>query len=145
MSLSAETLVERTAPQHPAPVGLWALWFGVIAAPLFWFGQLLLNYLVTALACYPADTPHKAPLYSWSHGVALALDAAAIVVAVAGCAVSLASWRKVGSHRPKGPPLQVFGERAHFMAVWGLLFSFGFLIAILFETIADVTVPMCSF
>jgi hypothetical protein len=34
--------------------------------------------------------------------------------------------------------------RTRFMAMWGMLFSSGFLIAILFTTIASVMVPSCG-
>jgi len=144
MSLTAETIVERTAPSHPAPVGLWALWFGVIAAPLFWFGQLLWNYGATALACYPAEAPRQYPIYAWSRATTLAFDALAILAALAGCYVAWSSLAKARAKAGNGHPLNVFGERARFMAQWGLIFSAGFFLAIVFETIANVTVPLCG-
>jgi hypothetical protein len=144
MSGSAEAILNRTAPPDRAPVGLLALWFGVIAAPLVWFTQLLLNYLVTALACYPAVAPNRLPLYSWSSNLTHVFDALAIVVALAGCWVAYANRQNVrGQVRPHHA-LDVFRERARFMAEWGIIFSVGFLIAIIFETIGSVTVPPCG-
>ena len=144
MSGTGEALVERTAPDHPAPVGLLTLWFGAVAAPLLWLIQVLWNYTATALACFPAEAPKPTPLYGWTEPSLFVFDVLAIVVALAGCAVSYSSWRKAVDPKPGTHALQVFDGRAHFMAVWGMLFSFGFLIAIVFETIASIAVPPCG-
>jgi len=119
------------------------LWFGVIAAPLVWLTQVLLNYGITALACYPAEAPHDVPLYGWSHAATIAFDAFAILVGIAATVVSYGNWQMHGRRWPKGHALDVTGERSHFLSVWGLLFSGGFLIAIVFEIIGDMTVPLC--
>jgi hypothetical protein len=42
----------------------------------------------------------------------------------------------------QGHALDVKGERLHFLSVWELLFGSGFLIAIVFETIGDMTLPL---
>ena len=46
----------RPSPQKHS-TRLIALLFGAAAAPIFWLGQLMLAYAVTAYACYPADHP----------------------------------------------------------------------------------------
>jgi uncharacterized membrane protein YeiB len=119
------------------------LWFGVVAAPLVWFTQLLLNYGITALACFPAEAPRDAPLYRWSHTATIAIDALAIVAGIAAIGVSYGNWQVQARSWPKAHALDVRRERSHFLSVWGLLFSGGFLLAILFETVGDVTVPLC--
>ena len=44
------------APETRQPRFLWLL-LGCAIAPLFWLGQMMLGYGVTAHACYPADHP----------------------------------------------------------------------------------------
>jgi hypothetical protein len=139
--MSAPAALERGL--RPYPRRLLRLWFGVIAAPLVWFVQVVLNYGITALACFPSEAPHDAPLYGWSHPATIAFDAFAILVGIAATVVSYGNWKMQGRRWPKGHALEVRGERSHFLAVWGLLFSGGFLVAIVFETIGDMTVPLC--
>ena len=83
------------------PRRLLRLWFGAIAAPVVWLAQLLLNYATTALACFPAEVPQNAPLYSWSHALTIAVDVIAILVAIAAVIVSYGNWQMQGRHWPK--------------------------------------------
>jgi uncharacterized membrane protein YeiB len=139
--MSAPAAVNQGVRRNPRR--LLRLWFGVIAAPLAWFAQVLLNYGITALACFPAEAPQNAPLYRWSHAATIAFDAFAILVALAATAISYRNWQMQDRYWPKGHALEVRGERSYFLSVWGMLFGGGFLIAIGFETIADVTIPLC--
>src|SRR5665213_1954124 len=55
-----EVMTDASAT-HPAPhrhrVSFIALMFGMIAAPIFWLGQLMLGYGVSAVVCYGSDHP----------------------------------------------------------------------------------------
>jgi hypothetical protein len=113
------------------------------ASPLFWLGQVLLGYWVTAQGCYPGAAPQPAipaglMMAVWS------FDAVALLAALAGGAVALVTWR--GLHRASGHDSAVAtGEgRTRFLAIWSLYASLWFFCAILFNTIATVTVPPCA-
>ncbi len=133
---------------HPAPhrhlVSFWTLLFGAAAAPLFWLGQLMLGFLVTADACFGGDHPTTAapaPL----HTVLFAFDGIAAAAAVAGGIVAYASWRALRVEKQGGheTALETGAGRARFLALWGILSSAIFLAAIVFTTIATMGVPLC--
>jgi hypothetical protein len=127
---------ETLDPVGPAPETrstrfLWLV-FGASAAPLLWLGHTMLGYGVTAFICYPGDHPVglAAP------GPLLAALIVFDMIALAGCAVGgFVSWRL--SRRTEGP-------RNRFLALWGMLSSLWFFIAILFNVIASVSVPLCQ-
>lgn len=108
------------------------LLFGCAAAPLFWLGQLMLAYGVTAYICYPADHPvslvSAGPLFAL-----IAFDVAALAGCGAGAWVSWRLWTRVGGD----------DGRNHFLALWGLMSSLWFFGAILFNVIASLMVPSC--
>lgn len=118
------------------------LLFGACAAPLFWIGQILLAYSVSAYACYPGDhpvMPATGPLFA----LMMVFDLVALAAAFLGGLVSWQSWRKVshgGDHRHV---LHTGEGRDRFLALWGLLSSLWFFFAILFNTIASILVRPC--
>jgi hypothetical protein len=119
------------APETREPRFLWLL-FGCSAAPLFWLGQLMLGYGVTAQFCYPGDHPVRLSATGPLFAALIAFD----LIALAGCAASAwISWRGWQRVRPVG--------RNRFMALWGLMSSLWFFAAILFNVIASIMVPPC--
>jgi hypothetical protein len=126
-------------PRNPAR--FWALMFGTCAAPIFWLGQLILGFGVTAEICYRGDHPSLIASGTALRTALIAFDAIAIVVALAGGIVSLTIWRVT---REEKQAASIAEGRAHFMAQWGIWSSACFLIAIGFETIASIAVPLCT-
>jgi len=120
-------------PVGPAPetrsVRFHWLLFGVGAAPLFWAGQVMLAYGVTAYACYPGDHPVALADAGGLRLILLLFDGIALAGGGAGALVSWRLWRHVKQ------------ERNRFLALWGLMSSLGFLAAILFNVIASLIVP----
>jgi hypothetical protein len=124
-------------PTGPAPetrqLRFLALLFGACAAPLAWLGQVMLSYGVTTAACYPGDHPvgqlSRGPLFA----VLIVVDLFALAVCCAGAFVS---WRSRNLVRP--------GDgRSRFLALWGVMSSLWFFVAVLFNVIASVMVPPC--
>ncbi len=131
---------------HRRAASLWLLWFGIAAAPGFWFAQLLLGYFLWAYRCYPGDTPI---VWESSRGLIVCVaifDVLSIAVAVAGFFVSYRVWQSVRDEKARETePIAHIGEaRNRFLSTWGMLSSGCFLVAILFATIASVTVPPCG-
>jgi len=119
------------------------LLFGAILAPLFWTGQMLLGYAITAYACFPGDHPVQVSFGGTIFGTMLAFDIVALMASAAGGMVSWRSWRKIRPvHGSSRPPRGVWG-RDRFLAMWGLMSSLWFFFAILFNTIASLTVTPC--
>lgn len=133
---------------HPAPhrhlLSFWTLLFGAAAAPLFWLGQMMLGFLVTADACFGGDRP-TAAASSPLRTVLFAFDGAAIAAALAAGVVAYASWRTLRGEKQGGhqTALETGEGRARFLALWGILSSAIFLAAIIFSTIATMGVPLC--
>jgi len=119
--------------------------FGACAPPIFWTGQLLLGYGVSSIACYGSDHPTPIDWTGGLRGILAGFDAVAILVAVAGGAVSIRLMRNAGiEHDAHGIGTQVQVEsRVRFLAVWGALSSLWFLAAIVFNTVTSLTVPLC--
>jgi hypothetical protein len=113
-------------------------------APLFWMGQVLLSYWVTAQGCYPGDAPEPGMAVSGIQAAVWSFDAVALVAALAGGIMSLMVWRRIG-RAGAHPAVVAMGEgRTRFLAIWGLYSSLWFFFAILFNAIATVTVPPCA-
>lgn len=138
-----------TSVVHPSPqshrVSFAALIFGMIAAPVFWLGQMMLTYGVSAVTCYGSDHPTTIASGAALRSAFIVFDAIAIIAAIAGGIVSYMSWRRVRNEKEggQGQALEIGDGRARFMALWGIMSSLWFLGAILFSTIASVTVPLC--
>lgn len=124
------------------PVSFAALLFGACAAPIFWTGQLLLSYAVTAHACYPGDHPQAIASVQALKAAMYAFDVVAILVAVAGGITAWLCFAKTGAARTNTEKAVSEG-RARFLAIWGLFSSLWFFAAILFNTIASFAVPPC--
>ena len=119
------------APETRAPRFLLLL-FGCSAAPLAWLGHVMLGYGLSAYLCYPADHPVMLSA-RWLFAALIAFDVVALAICGAGAVVSWRLWRQVRG-----------GEgRNRFLALWGLMSSLWFLVAILFNVIASLVVPSC--
>jgi len=131
------------APETRSVRFLWLL-FGVSAAPIFWLGQLMLSYGVTAYICYPGDHPVGLPETNPVLAVLLAFDAIALAACVAGVATSWRIWqRSKDRHSEQQFTVHLSEGRIRFLALWGLMSNLWFFAAILFNTIASVSVPPC--
>lgn len=120
------------APETRSPRFLWLL-FGCSASPLFWLGQMILAYGVTAHVCYPGDHPLGPLVGDGLVGPLVAFD----LIALAGCAAgALVSWRIWTRHRAGA-------GRTHFLALWGVMSSLWFFAAILFNVFVSVSVTPC--
>lgn len=88
---------------HPSPhrdrVPAWATWVSLVAAPLAWFVQLLIDTWLGSNACYGLDGPRTQPLWSIAPVMAV-VDIAAIVIAIAGGLLALRNWRTSAHERP---------------------------------------------
>ncbi|HTT97419.1 MAG TPA: hypothetical protein VMF58_05180 [Rhizomicrobium sp.] len=128
-------------PPIRAPRRFWMGMFGACAAPIFWLGQLMLGYWVTAVACYGSDHPTVSNQTSALRGMLMAFDVIAIFACAAGAILSYLVLRSTNESAQTGN--QVSG-RVRFLGIWGLLSSLWFSGAILFNSIASLGVPLCA-
>ena len=127
------------------PVSFAALLFGSCAAPIFWLGQEMLSYVVTAHYCYPGDHPEAIASMASLRAAMFSFDTVAILAAAAG---GITAWLCFLKTRPSeevhgSRHLAAAEGRAHFLSLWGLFSSLWFFGAIVFNTIASIAVPLC--
>jgi hypothetical protein len=131
---------------HPAPhrhrVGLLALCFGIVGAPLAWNIELLVGTALTGHQCFPRYMPRALPMWTGTWGFLLGMSIAAFVLAIAAALVAWRSWQRTSDETPGSAHS---GEgRTRFMAMSGLICSGLFLLALLFTLAAILLVPVCS-
>lgn len=137
--------------EHPSPhrerVSIALLFCGLLAGPVAWGLQLIVNYALAAYRCYPGDVPRTSilPGWSWSSPTILAINIAAALIALLGAAISLRHWRAVrGEHHGSVGHTAETGEgRTRFLALWGMMTGLGFFAAIMFDTVALSMAPQC--
>jgi hypothetical protein len=110
-----------------------SLWFGVLAGPLLWFGQLGVNYQWEEfLACSPSNTHHRGLVLGLDVRVwVLLVNAAVTLMVLAALATSIRCWRRT-SIVPAGGISTTEHRRdvAHWMALAGMANSILFLLFI---------------
>jgi hypothetical protein len=141
------------APQgqlHPSPkrgqVGRWAIWFPIVAAPLAWNLQLLVNVPIASHGCYPHDVPLDAPIWGNLGAVNAGVEVVALLVCVVAGLVAWRNWRRTRDEKPGTAHHLIEGGdgRTRFMAMVGLLVSGLFIIAVGFAAANLVVVPACT-
>lgn len=129
-------------------VGLGALWFGLLAAPLAWSAQLMADYALIAHSCFPATGQRDTLLYPSVAAIVLILSALAILTAIAGIVVAARSYRRIGGDHPADrtqfhdAPIAV--GRARFMALTGVLASTLFVGGIVLHTVGILMLAPCK-
>ena len=137
---------------HPSPhrdrVSVWLLLTGLAAGPTGWALQLIANYGLSSLACFPHDTPSQTtPPPGWDHefDLLLTINLVCLAIALAGFLISWAHWRRTRGEKVGGAGRLVdVGEgRTRFLSACGMLAGAGFIIAILFDTAVVIGAPAC--
>ncbi len=128
---------------HAGRVSLLHQAVGVAAAPTAWAARLLVNLVIASSSCLPGSR-QKPPLNA--EAVMLAVDAAALIVAVAAAAIAYRDWRSTTAGKPgsAGHALEIGEGRTRFLALSGIMVSSGFALATIFDLTALLIVPLCS-
>ncbi len=150
---TAATSSNPSSPEgqsHPSPhrhqVPGWSAWFSVMAAPLAWVLQLVVNVSLSSYACYPHDVPLATPLWTHMLGIAMTVEAVALLICIAAGLVSWRNWRRSRGEKP-GDAHELIGGgngRSRFVAMTGMLVSGLFLIATAFATINLAGIQPCG-
>lgn len=135
---------------HPSPhrhrVSRFAVWFGLLGAPIAWGLQELVNVSLAGYACFPHDTPLAAPLWTNLAAIALAVDAVALAICIAAGVAAHHAWRKTRAEKP-GDAEQLVGAgdgRTRFMAMAGIMVSVLFLIGTALAALNLAAVTPCG-
>ncbi|WP_424360333.1 hypothetical protein [Methylocystis parvus] len=148
----AKELMNAYGVEPPSPhkhlVSDAAVFGALLAGPLAWLAQLLLNYGLASHACFPRETPREtlAQGWIWLHSGLLAINLAALAVAIAGTVAAFFLWRRTreeaeGDHARL---LEAGQGRTRFFAIWGVWSGVWFILQILFGLIAVIGAPGCG-
>lgn len=129
-----------------APVGLAALWFGILAAPLAWSAQELVCYYLASRLCRPGAAGYGTGLALRLSPSFLVVTAVTLLIALAGAWTAWTNWRKVRDIRRESNlhPREIHAERSRFMARCALVTNVGFLGAFVFMTAEFIVAPLCG-
>ena len=137
---------EHPSP-HAAKVSLTHQAVGVMVAPAAWVLRLCVNFAIASNGCRP-ETPAQAGVRHPvdTESVMLAVDIAALLVALAAGCIAYSDWRLTRREKPgtRVDALEIGEGRARFLALLGIIVSLGFGLAILFDLTALLIVPYCS-
>jgi hypothetical protein len=120
------------------------LWTALFAVPCMWALRLVVNYAIDSHFCFPSEI-RRSHLPTWAWPTLLSIDLATIAVAAAAALISQHYWRRAQDEVAPRAPLIESGEgSARFLAMWGLIISIGFLVAVLFDLVGLWIVPVCG-
>lgn len=128
-------------PHIPArvPVGF-VLGYAVLGAPLAWALQLIIGYSLSSHACYPNNVPLAMPIWGFLWWALIGVDLIALIAAGLAGFFSISKWveYRFADVTRVGP------RRNRYLALWALLTTTLFSIAIIFTIVMLFIVPICD-
>ena len=110
--------------------------------------QIVLTPPIAAYACYPHQFPLPAPLWPGLTAILATIGFVCLAGALFSGYIALAFWRSLGRYSKDTPneqsSIQEDEGQARFLAMLGMMSSFVFTVAILFNTFAVLLIRSCS-
>lgn len=147
MTLSPELeFANNLRPNRPALLGALRLLLGLFGAPMAWAFQIALSEPLAARACYPNRTPLPEPSWAGWSVVMPAVSLACLAFALLSGWAALTVWRGQTLEPMAGRDdfLRLRRGRIRFLSRLGLMSSGLFIVAVVFNTLAVLLVPLCS-
>jgi hypothetical protein len=147
MTLSSEfELASSRPPGYPRPMSALRLLLGLFGAPAAWTLQIVLSEPLAARACYPNQAPLSEPSWEGWSVVMPVVSLACLVFALLSGLAALVAWRRQASETIAGrdESLRLRRGRIRFLSRLGLMSSGLFIVAVVFNTLAVLLVPLCS-
>lgn len=139
-------LLSQNSSRHSRLAEVGWLLFAVLAGPVAWGLQLLINYALASYPCFPRDVPRVtvAPGWQGAWSIILTLNIIAALLALAGAVISHRKWRAARHEQINASSTrEAESGRTRFLALCGVMTGCGFLVAIIFNTISVFMVPQC--
>lgn len=116
----------------------------LFAVPCLWALRLVVNYGIDSHFCFPSEVRRNI-LPAWAWPTLLGIDVATIAVAIVAILISYHYWRRARDEAVAHAASIETGEGpTRFLALWGLLVGYGFLVAVLFDLVGLWIVPVCG-
>jgi heme/copper-type cytochrome/quinol oxidase subunit 2 len=128
---------------RPAKLRLLLILFG---APSAWLIQLTVSEPLAAYACYPYQAPLSAPIWEGLSFLLVAISLICLGVALLSGFIAWKSWRRLApSTRENGEDAaEIISGRSRFLMKLGVMSSFIFIVAVVFNACAVWLVPLCN-
>ena len=126
--------------------GMLCIWVGVLGAPIAWVVQLLLSLTLASHACYPLQSPISLPIWQDLTAILMTIGLICLAVALLSGLAAWIAWLEY-QRRLNSIVIAVLQSRSHrnrFLIKSGLMSSFLFIVAILFNLCAILLVSPCS-
>jgi len=139
-----------TRSVHRPAVSRFALWYGILAAPLAWSAQELISYGAASFLC---GLKQGASAAQQTHALStpfLAITLLTLAIALSGAWIAVRNWRRLKdvlkeSRREERLRLaEIHAERDVFLAHSGLIVSLLFVLAFFFTAADMVVAPLCG-
>lgn len=128
---------------RPAKLRLLLILFG---APSAWLIQLTVSEPLAAYACYPYQAPLSAPIWEGLPVLLAALSLTCLGMALLSGFVGWKSWRDLAFEPGENgeDAAEIKSGRSRFLIKLGLMSSFIFIVAVVFNACAVWLVPLCN-
>jgi hypothetical protein len=145
-----DDMIAYSLANHPAPhrkkIGLFALFYGLFAAPIVWAGDLLITFDLAAHNCFPGLEPHYLPEHLWMWPLILALHLLSLLLIASGIVVGYRNWRLTGPPQGHYHHLIEKGEgRTRYLGIVGMGFGVIFFLIVAGMAIGTGMVPKCLY
>jgi uncharacterized iron-regulated membrane protein len=147
MTLSSELeFANNLRPDQPALMSTLRLLLGLFGAPVVWTLQIALSEPLAARACYPNQAPLPEPSWEGWSVVIPAVSLACLAFALLSGWAALTFWRRQAPEPMAGRDEsgRMRRGRIRFLSRLGLMSSGLFIVAVVFNTLAVLLVPLCS-
>lgn len=137
---------------HPAPhadkLSTGNAFFLLFAGPIAWFVQLCGSVALLGWPCFSTTDRFAAPVahYGWTRGAAMLLLLFCLAVALGAARRAARKLREVWDEKEGGHQalIEVGHGRTRFTALWGLLLSASFAVAIAATAVPFLMVQQCA-
>ena len=149
--MTDDDIVPYSLAQHPDPhrhaIGVGALLAGLFAAPIFWAGNLMIDYALVSHACYPGNVPLAVPSagFGFVWPLVFAFHLVTLAVIAAGFALSLRNWRITGPPEGHAHQLMEKGEgRSRYFGIIAMGWASVLFLIVATQTVSFYWVGLCG-
>ena len=134
---------------HPSPhrnrISVSWLLAGLAVPPVAWALEMLMSYGISSNACPLTRMPDPKPGFSGEAIVLIVLQLACLVATTASGLMSWRHWQRVRSEKTDSEHshMTIGDGRSRFMALAGMLTAGMFAVAILFNVLEPMILPLC--
>ncbi|WP_420605385.1 hypothetical protein [Novosphingopyxis sp.] len=136
--------IEHPSPHRHKVSAAWLL-AGLAIPPAAWTAEMLVGFAISSNACPLTPGSNSQPGFSGEAALLILLQLACLICAIASGLMSRRHWRRVrGEKKDSEHSHLTIGEgRTRFLALAGMLTAGTFAIAILFNVLEPILIPLC--